>query len=200
MFARASLLICTILIFEMPAILGAAVVRSIPPCTTSAINTPGTSPEGLMWEGTEHQVVGNERSAVPQPAPTPNAPEDRGIVAVGRAPSPAKDAMWVGTDNQNMPQRLRREGDTDKAPRSPMPAPARGAMWKGREHEEAMRGRTEGFEPLTGAMWKNRVHEESIGGKKRGVKRRDSDDNSVMAGAGAMWKNKVHEESKDGKK
>lgn len=93
-----------------------------------------------MWEGTEHQVVGYEHSAVPQPAPTPNAPEDRGIAAVGRAPSPARDAMWVGTDIQNMLQRLRREGDTDKAPRSPMPAPARGAMWKGREHEEAMRG------------------------------------------------------------
>ncbi|KAI6107992.1 hypothetical protein F5141DRAFT_1064272 [Pisolithus sp. B1] len=113
--------------------------------TLSSTTLSSTAPaqethfHGLMWKGYEHEVVGYESSEVPHPTPTLNSPKDRSVVAaVQRAPSPAADAVWAGSQNQNTPQRLRREEDTDKEPRSPMPLSGSGAMWKGREHEEAV--------------------------------------------------------------
>lgn len=149
-----------------------------------------------MWKGAEHQAVGYEGSVVPPPTPTFNAPKDRSVVAaVQRAPSPAVDVMQEGTGNQNTPRRLRRGGDTNEEPRSPIPTSGRGAMWKGREHE-AIQGRTElkprdENEPAPGAMWKNEVHQQSINEKRRGIGRRSDN----RPATGAMWKNRVHEET-----
>lgn len=141
MFSRALLIACIILFFKVPATLGAVIVRSALSSTTLSSTAPAqeTHFHGLMWKGYEHEVVGYESSEVPHPTPTLNSPKDRSAVAaVQRAPSPAADAVWAGSQNQNTPQRLRREEDTDKEPRSPMPLSGSGAMWKGREHEEAV--------------------------------------------------------------
>ncbi|KAI6125052.1 hypothetical protein EDD16DRAFT_1559663, partial [Pisolithus croceorrhizus] len=143
MFSRALLIACIILFFKVPATLGAVVVRSALSSTTLSSTAPAqeTYFHGLMWKGYEHEVVGPESSEVPHPTPALNSPKDRSVVeAVQRDPSPAPDNVWAGLENQNKPQRLRREGDTDKEPRSPTPHTGSGAMWKGREHEEAIRG------------------------------------------------------------
>ncbi|KAI6168138.1 hypothetical protein EDD17DRAFT_1532193 [Pisolithus thermaeus] len=147
MFSRVLLIGCVVLFFEMPVTLGAAVVHSSwytspsfsPPFTkfTALLSTTtaqATYAGGLMWKGYEHQVIGYGHSDVPHPTPMLDSPKDRSIVAsVQRAPSFAADTVWTGTENQNVPQRLRREEDTSKG----------GLMWKGREHEEAIPGRAD---------------------------------------------------------
>ncbi|KAI6125047.1 hypothetical protein EDD16DRAFT_1559605 [Pisolithus croceorrhizus] len=160
MFSRALLIGCVVLLFDMPAALGAAVVRSswytcpsFSPSFTkfTALSSMASAQEtyvnGVVWKGYEQQVVGYGSSDVPQPTPTPNVPKDRSVVAAAqRASSPIADT----------PQRLRREADTGKEPRSPMPDTDReGLMWKGREHEEAIRGRVNVEQrnvPETGAL------------------------------------------------
>ncbi|KAI6129831.1 hypothetical protein EV401DRAFT_1884680 [Pisolithus croceorrhizus] len=176
MFSKALLIACVILFFEMPATLGAAIVRSSwytlppfsPPFTkftalSSTATTQATYAGGLMWKGYEHQVIGYGHSDVPHPTPTLNSPKDRSVVAsVQRAPSSTADTVWAGTENQNVPRRLRREEDTSEG--------QGGLMWKGREHEEAIQDDI----PLQGRV---------------DVERRD------VAAPGALQKNRVHLQS-----